>query len=94
MKNEIGNDTLDLFEIHNYTNSIRKTINGFLLKEKKNDLKFFNKTIDLISNQIENDNNIKDFGFCHLDLHGGNANVIGEHLEFYDFDNSLYAPRE
>jgi Ser/Thr protein kinase RdoA (MazF antagonist) len=94
-ENEIGNDTLDLFEIHNYTNSIRKTINGFLLKRKrKNDLKFFNKTIDLISNQIENDNNIKDFGFCHLDLHGGNANVIGEHLEFYDFDNSLYAPRE
>jgi hypothetical protein len=27
-------------------------------------------------------------------LHGGNANVIGDHLEFYDFDNSLYAPRE
>lgn len=47
-----------------------------------------------MSIEIEKNINFQDFGFCHLDLHGGNANVIGNHLEFYDFDNSLYAPRE
>ena len=63
-----------------------KTIRHFLYPYQEY-RKYFNNFIKKLLNKIENIpmENL-DYGFCHGDLHGGNAHKYKKDIEFFDFD--------
>lgn len=63
-------------------------IKEFLLLKKQNvELLFLDKFVTKLNQKI-NSINFNEFnqGFCHGDLHGGNAHLLNEKLQFFDFD--------
>lgn len=70
-------------------------IKSFLiLKEKSNELSFFINFYNKLNERIKYFS-IKDlnFGFCHGDLHGGNACFIDNSLNFFDFEHCGFGLR-
>lgn len=57
------------------------------LKESNDDWEFISNCAKTLSLQLQQAlNRSQDIGFCHGDLHGGNAHYDGDKLAFFDFD--------
>lgn len=62
------------------------------LKNRKQNLEYILNIYKFISQKIDNMKNL-EIGYCHNDLHGGNAHILGDYLEFFDFEFSEFYPR-
>lgn len=57
------------------------------LKERPDDWAFISNYAERLSLQLQRAlDSSDDIGFCHADLHGGNAHYDGNTLTFFDFD--------
>ena len=67
-------------------------INHYLLsKNRFSNIQYIKNLSKLILNKL-NDFQL-EIAYCHNDLHGGNAHLLGDQLMFFDFDFSNFYPR-
>jgi len=68
----------------------RLTVEKFLSKYHSNNLYFF---VNFVNFLVENISlfNLEE-GYCHNDLHGGNAKILHHKVSFFDFDFCGYGP--
>lgn len=68
-------------------------VKGYLqVKGRKDNLECFAKITALVLAKLDTLDDL-EMGYCHNDLHGGNAHVLGDYIEFFDLDFSSFYPR-